>query len=87
MTDKDVLTEKDLLGKVVAIKRFEYFSLGKAFEKQTNVIKKQRLLIRRKNKPLKAIIGTDETYHDKVSNALLYLPKEQVENMWTLTKE
>ena len=40
MTGKDVLSEEDLVEKVVAIKRFEYSLLGKAFQKQTNVIKK-----------------------------------------------
>ena len=41
MIGKDVLTEKDLLEKAVAIKRFEYYSLGKELEKQTSVVEKQ----------------------------------------------
>ena len=35
---KDVLSEKVLLEIAAGIKRFEYSLLGKAFEKQTNVI-------------------------------------------------
>ena len=40
-TRKNVLAEKDLLEKASTIERFEYSPLGKAFEKQTKVIKKQ----------------------------------------------
>ena len=32
LTSKDVLSEKELLEKAAAIKRFEYSPLGKAFE-------------------------------------------------------
>ena len=41
MTGKDVLTKKDLLEKAVAIKRFEYWLLGKELKKQTSVSEKQ----------------------------------------------
>ena len=41
MIGKDVLPETDLLEKAVAIKRFEYYSLGKELEKQTSVVEKQ----------------------------------------------
>ena len=41
MTGKDVLPEKDMLEKAVAIKRFEYSPLGKEFKKQTSVAEKQ----------------------------------------------
>ena len=40
LTSKNVLPEKDLLEEAATLKWFEYSSLGKAFEKQTNVIKK-----------------------------------------------
>ena len=57
-----------MLKKAATLKRFEYSPLGKAFEKQT-VIKKQTEVINerqdKRNKLLKAIIGTDEKYHDK----------------------
>ena len=41
MTAKYTLPEKDLLGKVAAIKGFEYSSLGKEFKKQISVAEKQ----------------------------------------------
>ena len=41
LTDKDVLTEKDLLEKAVALKGFEYSLLGKELKKQTSVAEKQ----------------------------------------------
>ena len=41
LTGKAVLLEKDLLEKVVAIKRFEYSSLGKEMKKQTSAAEKQ----------------------------------------------
>ena len=51
---------------------------------------RQRLLIRKKtkkNKLLKGIVVTNEKYRDQVSNALLYLPKKQVEHLLKLIKE
>ena len=72
-----------MVEKAATLKIFEYSALGKAFEKQTNVIKKQTEIIYEKedkrNKLLKTIIGTDEKYCDKVEKFLFYLPKEQVE--------
>ena len=69
--------KKDLLEKAAALKRFENSPLGKAFEKQTNVIEKQSEIINKKEdkrqKLSKAIIGTDEKYCEKVGNILLYL--------------
>ena len=41
LTSKDVLPEKDLPEKAVAIRRFEYSLLGKELKKQTSVAKKQ----------------------------------------------
>ena len=41
LTEKDVLPEKDLLQKAVALKRFEYSSLGKELKTQTSVAEKQ----------------------------------------------
>ena len=41
LTVKDILPEKDMLEKAATVIRLEYLLLGKAFEKQTNVIKKQ----------------------------------------------
>ena len=37
---KDLLPEKDLLEKAAALKRFEYFPLGKELEKQNSVAEK-----------------------------------------------
>ena len=69
--------KKDLLEKAAALKRFENSPLGKAFEKQTNVIEKQSEIINKKEdkrqKLSKTIIGTDEKYCEKVRNILLYL--------------
>ena len=63
LTGKDVLAEKKLIQKAAALKRFEYSPFGKAFEKRTNVIKKQAEVINKKedkrNKLLKTIIRTD----------------------------
>ena len=60
LSGKDVLFVKNLLGKAAELKRFEYSLLGKAFEKQTNVIKKQTEVINKqedkRNKLLKTII-------------------------------
>ena len=90
LTGKGVLPEKYLLEKAATMKRLEYFPLGKAFEKQTNVIKKQTKIMNKKedkiNKIVKTIIGTDEKYCDKVSNALLYLPKEHIEKHVEINK-
>ena len=90
LTGKDVLSEKDLLENAATIKRFEYSPLGKAFEKQTNVIKKHTEVINKKedkrNKLLKTIIRTDEKYPDKMRNAFLYSPKEQVEKYVEIDK-
>ena len=90
LSSSDVLSEKDLLEKAVAIKRFEYSLLGKAFEKQTYVIEKQSDVINKKrdkrNKLLKTVIGKNEKYRDKVRNALLYLLKEQVEKYVEIDK-
>ena len=47
-TRKNVLAEKDLLEKASIIERFEYSPLGKAFEKQTKVIKKQTEVLNNK---------------------------------------
>ena len=85
LTGKDVLSKKDLLEKAAALIRFEYSPLEKTFEKQTNDITKQRELITKK-KTKKTIIGTDEKYYNKVRNALLYLPKEQVEKYIKIDK-
>ena len=41
LTGKDVLSEKDLLEKAAAIKRFEYSPLDKELKKQTSVAEKQ----------------------------------------------
>ena len=41
LTGKDVLSEKHLLEKAAAIKRFEYSPLGKELKKQTSVLEKQ----------------------------------------------
>ena len=69
--------KKDLLEKAAALKRFENSPLGKAFEKQTNVIEKQSEIINKKEdkrqKLSKTIIGKDEKYCEKVGNVLLYL--------------
>ena len=40
MTGRDVLPEKDLLGKAAAFKRFEYSPLGKELKKETSVAEK-----------------------------------------------
>ena len=40
MTGRDVLPEKDLLGKAAALKRFEYSPLGKELKKETSVAEK-----------------------------------------------
>ena len=47
-TRKNVLAEKYLLEKASTIERFEYSPLGKAFEKQTKVIKKQTEVLNNK---------------------------------------
>ena len=41
LTDKDVLAGKDLFGKVVTMKRFNYSSLGKELKVPTDIAKKQ----------------------------------------------
>ena len=41
LTGKDVLSEKDLLEKAAALKRFEYSTLGKELKSQTDIAKKQ----------------------------------------------
>ena len=48
---------------------------------------RQSLLIRKKTKLLETIVGTDEKYRDKMNNALLYLPKRQVEKFAEINKE
>ena len=73
-----------MLEKAAALKRFEHSPLRKAFEKfKAFVIKKQTEVINEKeeerNNLLKTIIRIDKKYRQKVRNALLYLPKEQVE--------
>ena len=40
LTGKDVLPEKDLLGKAATLKRFEYSPLGSELKKQTSVVEK-----------------------------------------------
>ena len=64
LTGKNILPKKDLLEKADTIKIFEYFPLGKAFKKHTNVINKQTEVVNRKedkrNKLLKIIIKTVE---------------------------
>ena len=57
-----------MLEKATALKRFEYSPLGKAFEKETDINKKED----KRNKLLKTIV-TDKKYRDKVENSLLYL--------------
>ena len=52
-------------------------------KKKTEVITKKEDKI---NKLVKALIGTDEKYHDNVRTALLYLPKEQVEKYVDIDK-
>ena len=88
MTHKDVLLEKDLLEKAVALKRFKYSLLGKVFAKQTDVIKKHTEVINKKedkrSKLLKTIVIK---YRDKVENALLCLPKVQVEKYVGIDKK
>ena len=44
LTDRDVLLEKELLEEAAAIKRFEYFPLGKELKKQTSVTENQYLI-------------------------------------------
>ena len=41
LTSKDVLPEKDLLEKAVALKRFEYSRVGKELKAQTSFAEKQ----------------------------------------------
>ena len=41
MTDKDVLSEKYLLGKATTMKTFEYSPLGKELKTQTDTAKKE----------------------------------------------
>ena len=41
MTGKDVLPERDLLGKTSTIKRFENLLLGSYLKKQTDIAEKQ----------------------------------------------
>ena len=41
LTGRDVLTEKGLLEKVAALKRFEYLPLGKELKVQTSAAEKQ----------------------------------------------
>ena len=49
LTEKDVLTEKELLEKVVTMKRFDYSPLDEsAFEKKANMIKMQAEVIKKK---------------------------------------
>ena len=83
LTSEDVLPEKELLEKVAEGKPFEYSPFGKAFERQTDIIKKWTEFIKKKEgnryKLLKTITGKDKKCCDKVTNALLCLPKEQVE--------
>ena len=45
---KDVLAEKDFVEKAAALKRFERSPLGKVFEKEANVIKKQTEVVNKK---------------------------------------
>ena len=78
------------LKKAATIKRFEYSLSSKAFEKQTNVIKKHTEVIKNEdktNKLLKSIIGTDKKYWDKVENALIYLHKKQAEKYVEIDKK
>ena len=44
LTGKDVLPEKDLLGKAAALKRFEYSPLGRELKKQTSATKIRQYL-------------------------------------------
>ena len=48
LTGKHALPEKDLLEKASIIKRFKYSPLGKASEKETQVIKKQTEVVNKK---------------------------------------
>ena len=50
---------------------------------------RQRLLIRKRTKGINLEVnklGTDDKYHKKVRNVLLYLPKEQVEKYVEIDK-
>ena len=50
---------------------------------------KQRLLVRKRTKGINLEVnklGTDDKYHEKVRNVLLYLPKEQVEKYVEIDK-
>ena len=64
LTGKDVLSQKDLLEKAAAWKRFEYSPLGSVLKKQTSVVQKQYQglnkllsLIKTKNQHLKCMIN------------------------------
>ena len=61
------------------MKRFEYSPLDKVVEKQTVIQKQIEVINKKEDKSPETIIGTDEKYLDKVANALLYFPREQVE--------
>ena len=79
-----------MLKKTATLKRFEYSPLGKAIEKHTYVVNKQTEVINKRqdkrNKLLKTITGTDEKYHDKVENALIYLLKKLAEKYVEIDK-
>ena len=53
-------------------------------KKQTEVIEKKE---GKRIKLLKRIIGTDEKNQHKVENALLYLPKKQIEKYVKIDKK
>ena len=57
--------KKDLLEKAAALKRFENSPLGKAFEKQTNVIEKQSEIINKKeeSEQMKNIAKRSEIFY------------------------
>ena len=72
-------SERELLEKAAKMKRFEYSPLDKIVEKQTVIQKQIEVINKKEDKSPETIIGTDEKYLDKVANALLYFPREQVE--------
>ena len=64
-----------MLEKAAILKVFELLKSGEMLLKTEVINKKED----KRNKLLKTITGTDEKYREKVENALLYLPEEQVE--------
>ena len=67
LTGKDVLSENDLLEKAAALKRFWYSPLRRAFEQQTNVIKKQTEVINEKEDKRNKLLKNNNRKRWKVS--------------------